>query len=233
MISWFILGLCVLAAVLLTGRWLMTTDPRTLARAIKWGGLGALVVIGLYLVLTGRFAFLLPLALFLLPVLRRLRRRGFGAYGRAPSAGQSSHVTTDFIEMTLDHDTGAVNGRVLQGRFEGRKLEELSLDELLALHEECRHADAEAATLLETYLDRIHPDAWREQAEAAGGGAAARGAPMTRDEAYEILGLDPEASETEIREAHHRLMLKNHPDKGGSTYLATKINQAKELLLGT
>ena len=146
----------------------MTTDPRTLARTIKWGGLGALVVIGLYLVLTGRFAFLLPLALFLLPVLRRLRRRGFGAYGRAPSAGQSSEVTTDFIEMTLDHDTGAVNGRVLQGRFEGRKLEELSLDELLALHEECRHADAEAATLLETYLDRIHPDAWREQAEAAG-----------------------------------------------------------------
>ena len=211
----------------------MTTDPRTLARAIKWGGLGALVVIGLYLVLTGRFAFLLPLALFLLPVLRRLRRRGFGAYGRAPSAGQSSEVTTDFIEMTLDHDTGAVNGRVLQGRFEGRKLEELSLDELLALHEECRHADAEAATLLETYLDRIHPDAWREQAEAAGGGTAARGAPMTRDEAYEILGLDPEASETEIREAHHRLILKNHPDKGGSTYLATKINQAKELLLGT
>jgi DnaJ-class molecular chaperone len=55
---------------------------------------------------------------------------------------------------------------------------------------------------------------------------------MTADEAYEVLGLDAGASAEDVKEAHHRLMLKMHPDQGGSTYLASKINQAKDLLLG-
>ena len=54
---------------------------------------------------------------------------------------------------------------------------------------------------------------------------------MTRDEALEILELSDSPSRDEIKVAHHRLMKKIHPDRGGSGYFAAKLNQAKDLLL--
>jgi len=99
----------------------------------------------------------------------------------------------------------------------------------------CRADDEEGARLVEAYLDRAHPD-WREAmrdgGEGAGPGGAPRGAAeMTTEEAYAILGLAAGADEAAIRAAHHRLMMQVHPDHGGSDYLASQINRARDVLL--
>jgi len=62
-------------------------------------------------------------------------------------------------------------------------------------------------------------------------GRAKPAAGMTRDEAYQVLGLAPGATPDEIRAAHRRLMLGAHPDHGGSTWIAARLNQARDLLL--
>lgn len=169
-----------------------------------------------------------------LPVMQRLYKQFQGGpAGASRASGQQSTVDSRFFRMTLDHDTGAMNGDVLEGRFAGKTLSGLSLDELLELLVECERDDPESAQLLRAYLDRVHGEAWQER-EGAGAGHTTAGftGDMTRREAYEILGLEEGASDAEIREAHRRLMQKLHPDRGGSTFLAAKINQAKDLLLG-
>jgi hypothetical protein len=150
-----------------------------------------------------------------------------------PARGQSSDVETAWLRMSLDHDTGAMDGTVLQGRWKGRRVSELSVEALLDLLAECRVNDADSAQLLEAYLERARPD-WRAQAGEAQPRqeTPASTTAMTREEAYRILGLETGADEAAVRDAHRRLMMKMHPDMGGSDYLAAKINQAKDLLLG-
>jgi hypothetical protein len=135
--------------------------------------------------------------------------------------------------MRLDHDSGALKGTVTAGSMAGRSLDELALTALEALLVEVGD-DADSVALLEGYLDRRFPR-WREDLEgdrAARPGRAADSGAMTDEEAYEVLGLAPGASEAEIRAAHRRLMKRFHPDQGGTSFLAAKINQAKDRLLG-
>jgi DnaJ-domain-containing protein 1 len=122
---------------------------------------------------------------------------------------------------------------VLAGRFSGARLDDLGIEQLRALLTECEVADAQSARLLETYIDRTHPG-WRERSRGAGqSDPTASGADMTRAEAWQVLGLEPGADAGQIHEAHRRLMMKLHPDHGGSNYLASKINKAREVLLGS
>jgi hypothetical protein len=152
-----------------------------------------------------------------------------GAAG--PSAGGASDVETRFLRMSLNHDTGAMDGVVLEGASKGRRLSELGLGDLLDLLAMCRAQDDQSATVLEAYLDRVHGDGWRDTSYGGGSGHGGATSRMSPSEAREILGIGADASRDEIIEAHRRLMQKNHPDRGGSTYLAAKINQAKEILI--
>ena len=238
MIAYFILGLALLVGLIFTARWFVSADPAQVAKMARWSLAGVAVVAGLFLIFAGRhilLAFLLPLLIPLLMRSRLLWRRMKAAAG--PTPGQTSEVTTRYLRMVLHHDSGEMIGEVVEGTFAGRRLDQLDEAELLALWGECRAADAQSAAVLEAYLDRTLGVAWREAAGAGpsedGSGPGAGGEAMTKGDAYAILGLEPGAGDEEIRAAHHRLMLKVHPDHGGSNYLAAKINHAKELLLGS
>lgn len=232
--------------------WFLRTPPRQVARGLRRGLLLLTAGVIIWLALTGRlpaiFAFfgaLLPFVMRLLgllqiiplPLLQRLiKALGGAGAAAAGAAGQASVVETRFLRMRLDHDTGQMDGEVLEGRFKGARLADLRLDDLMALYDECR-LDAQSLAVLEAYLDRMHPD-WRDTeapgAEAGPEGKPASGAggPMTTEEALHILGLEPGASREDIIRAHRRLMQKLHPDHGGSDYLAAQINRAKDVLLG-
>ncbi len=228
MLSYLLLGVVLLVIVLSAAHWFARADTKTLLLVVKWVGGVLVVLIGLYLIVSGRAFHVIWVAL-LLPVLWRMMR---GIGGGTPSVGQASDVTTDYLSMTLDHDSGDMSGTALKGAYAGRSFDDLGLDELLTLFEECLAADEKSAQVLEAYLDRSRHAGWRDAMDARGAGGKAGTAPMTAAEAREILGVGVDATTDDIKAAHRDLMQRNHPDRGGSTYLAAKINLAKELLLG-
>ena len=234
-----LLGLA--AGLFLFLRWLWRQPSR-----VFWQWLAVLLALGLLaLVLTGRahwlaavFAAMLPFMRGLLtllggiPLLKRMLA-GMGAAkpGPQPSSGQTSTVQSRYIRMTLNHDSGDINGEVLSGQFEGSKLGQLNLEALLQLLRECQD-DEESVALLQAYLDRVYADTWQQQAGAQGQRQTPSGAgEMSREEALRVLGLSSDVGEAEIIEAHRRLMQKLHPDRGGSAYLAARVNLAKDTLL--
>lgn len=218
-------------------------DPKWLAKIVRTGGGIVTLAAALFVGARGEFAVAIPLGVFGAGLLGwspfgAQLGSAWGNYGPGAwkSNGQKSKVRSQFIEMTLDHDTGTLEGVLTAGPEAGRVLDDFTLDQLIVL---ARGFDAESWALLESYLDRRFP-AWREHAQSdgtgsgagnGGGRAAAPSGKMTQKEAYQILGLQAGASEDEIRRAHRMLMKKLHPDQGGTTYLASRVNEAKDTLL--
>jgi DnaJ-domain-containing protein 1 len=225
-----LLGVAALVLLLWVLNAFTKTDPKVAARALKISAGTAALAGAVILVALGRVGIALPLGIAGLALLGLWPGgMGFGRRARK-SPGQVSRVRSAFLEMELEHDTGAMRGRILAGRHEGVGLDALDLTALLGLLAEI---DEESRALLATYLDRRDPG-WREHAKAdaaAGTAGPPRTGPMTQQEAYQILGLEPGASAEEIGRAHRTLMKKLHPDQGGSTYLAARINEAKDTLL--
>jgi len=231
--GYFLLGVLILAALVGAAYAISRARPQTLVSIVRYGAGALLLAGGGLLTARGSVALGVPLALVGIGAITRGRIGNFSLGGARRSPGQASSVASAYIAMRLDHDTGAMEGEVLAGTFAGRNLADLDESELRALLVEAA-ADPDSVALLEAYLDRRIPG-WREDLkdDPAGGpaGAADAGA-MTDEQAYEILGLAPGASDAEIRAAHRHLMKGVHPDQGGSTFLAVQINQAKDRLLG-
>ncbi|MDA1369387.1 MAG: molecular chaperone DnaJ [Proteobacteria bacterium] len=171
---------------------------------------------------------MLPTFLRLLPMWHMFKGRVASA--RPREKGQTSTIRTEYLAMELEHDSGKMDGQVLKGAFANKRMADLSLDDLLALYSECS-GDGDSSQVLEAYIDRQHPD-WREKInQSARRQATADDSVMTRELAIEILGLAEPTNKKDIVKAHRQLMQGLHPDRGGSDYLAKKINAAKDFLL--
>ena len=227
-----LLGLVFLVIILWSLKKFLNVNPTGLAKGMRIAGGVAALAGAAFLAIRGQIAFALPLG-----------ATGFGLLGWTPWApagfgprtqkatGARSRVRSAFIEMELEHDTGAMTGRVLAGRYQGVTLDSLDMPALTGMLAEI---DEESRALVVAYLDRRHAG-WREHAD--GGAAAGQFHPpssnkMTAEEAQQILGVAPGAPAEDISRAHRLLMKKLHPDQGGSTYLAARVNEAKDVLLG-
>jgi len=229
-----IAGIVAVVTLYLVLQLLRTANPVVVARGVKIGGGIAALGVAAFVGMRGELAAAIPLGLFGAGLLGWSPFNTPGFFSRSQqSPGRTSRVRSQFLDMVLDHDSGNLRGQIIAGEQAGHSLDEFDLNQLVRLAETF---DAESRALLEGYLDRRFAG-WREDAERDGagrqGGQVRRpsSGKMTEEEAYQILGLQPGASADDISRAHRSLMKKLHPDQGGSTYLASRVNEAKDTLL--
>jgi hypothetical protein len=231
-----LLGAVALIAILFLVRGFVGADPKALVKALRYAGAGLLALLAIWLLATDRFApgMFIASAAWGLFTRGHIWPGGWPSYnfpGRSRSTpGQSTSVRTSWLEMELDHDTGDMRGTILKGDHAGRRLDQLGKDALVQFYQTVAQDDPETARLLEAYLDRTFGD-WRPSAAQEDSQPARATTGMSRAEALKVLGLEEGAIADDIRAAHRRLMLQNHPDKGGTDYIAAKINEAKDVLL--
>jgi hypothetical protein len=227
-------GFLVFWLILMALRAFARASPVALARALRQGGGILALLLAAFLVLRGR-----------IDVAILLGGLGFWLLGRSlpiwlrsatSRASSASRVRSAIIEMELDLASGVIRGMVLAGPDEGKSLDQMSRPQCEALYRLCRRDDPDGARLLEAYFDRRFPG-WRaahdDRQDARGDGAhnASRPGVMSEDEAYEVLGLHKGASRDDVVRSHRSLIKKIHPDHGGSTDLAARVNEAKDVLM--
>lgn len=226
--------LLLIAAIV--GLWYWWSYQKNLAenkrKPFLWrSGFWLILALSVYLIITGRMHWLGAGIAALIPVLRTLlvwgTRAGpllrlFRRFKTSPS-----QFRTEFLVISINFTTGSVEGEIISGDYNGKKLSELSQDELKQLSQQYKTVDKESYVLLQAYLFRSgsNNDQAYQQYNPANFNE------LTETEAYEILGLPNTASKDEIVKAHKRLMQRMHPDRGGSDYLAAKINAAKDQLV--
>ncbi len=232
--QYVLFGLVALLLGVMAARGVSVAQPGVIARQLKMAAGLAALLFGVVSLFRGAVLFGSVLSGFGLWALLGHRVVWPAWYQASAAQRPTSRILTEHLDLELEHDSGAIRGSVVKGFFAGRDIETLRPVELAHLWSDCQFADPQSAQVLEAYLDRVHPT-WRDDMARTGGGSAegvaAADAAMSPAQALDILGLRAGATEAEIRRAHRELMLKLHPDRGGSHTLAAKVNEAKDVLL--
>jgi hypothetical protein len=248
MIFRLLLAAAIIAVAIFGIRWLRSHSSAQLRHTLRRMALYTVIAFLIALAATGRLHWLVAVIASLVPFLQRLlpllryvpfaqqlyrRYQAHKATTAPPPPGQTSSVNSRFVNMTLYHEDGHIDGVIIEGPYRQRRLQDLELDQLLQCLHEWQQLDEESARLLTAYLDQTYGADWRQQdSSASGSDDSTERQAMGEDEALAILGLERPVDDAAIIAAHRRLMQKLHPDRGGSNYLAVKLNQAKDLLLG-
>ena len=219
-------SLLILGIILYLLGWVTKVEVGKAAAWIRKSS-AILVVSGAALVLTRNIGLAILAGMIAYSVMQRTG--WYPGKGRRAAGGNASAVRSRYLEMSMDRATGAITGRVLQGRFAGRALSDFTNVERTDFLSELAVYDPQGAQLFEAYLDRSAPG-WRNNGDKGPAGARSSRA-MTLDEAYLVLGLNRRATREDVLAAHRNLMKRFHPDQGGTTYLAAQVNEAKDLLL--
>jgi hypothetical protein len=211
---------------------LARVDAKTGARVLKLAGAAFAGFAAVVVLLRGHFELALLLAgggLWLYSLANKKAAPVAGSSTR----GRVSRVRSAMIEMEFDSITGVMRGLVLAGPDEGRLLDQMNRAQCDGVYALCRTADPEGARLLEAYFDRRFAS-WRQTGQSdpdARRDRSRQSNRMSEDEAYEVLGLRRGAARDDVVRSHRSLMKKLHPDQGGSTDLAARVNEAKEVLM--
>jgi hypothetical protein len=230
MLSYFIIGTALLIALIIGGNALVSAKPSTILKTVRITALILLSAGAAFMAFTGRFNYASALAF---AALFFLRNKPLFSSSK-PSPGQSSSVTTEWLDASLDHDSGEMNAKILKGDFSGHTLSDLSLEQLNQLRQTLT-IDQESLAILDAFISRNFEGNHQEETSNANSGTQnnPNSGAMSRSEAYDVLGLTPTATLEDIKAAHKKLMKKFHPDHDGSAYMAAKINQARDILINS
>lgn len=229
MIIRLFLALLTLVGVMWFMSWYGKASPVARNKAIKTGLLYTVAGALLLLVVTGRIPVIFAAISAAVPLLHRLLAyRGLiGTVGRF--AGQKlgiTRFTTTWLIVEYDIARRSLDGQVIRGQFEGQRLSQLKTSELNDLLEEVKD-DFQSRAAVNAFM-MAHSGTRYEQNAQSPSNVNGK---MAVSQAYEILGLQANATDEDVKQAHKRLMQKLHPDRGGSSYLASQINAAKATLL--
>ena len=216
-------------------RSILNRMPADKRRRFLWASTFWGVLLGsILLVATGKMHWIGAGLAALVPLSKGLLGLGLRAWpilrflGRFKS--EPSQFRTDNIFVEVNFSNQKVDGEVLKGDLSGRRLSDLTPQELTALADELRAQDRESYLLLQAYMLRAGLGG-QEHDESSGGNSQQNFGELSENEALEILGLKPGTSDADVISSHRRLIQRLHPDRGGSDYLAAKINAAKDKLI--